>query len=267
MTPTPRAQFGEDRLVAAILLTLYPEDHLHLVEFGAGDGIELSNTKYIADLWQHTCTRHLAEADEGLYEKMIENWSGDYMHHTTVSWSTKSASHPDRLFQCPDDIHLLSIDIDGDDWHVWSSIERLKPLVVVIEYNPTIPYNIDAVQIPGQRVGSSSLAMYLLGRRKGYSLACMTSTNCIFVRSDRFGELNQPPRSFALKHALGVPGGSSTCMVSNYDGWWHLLYKRDHMWGTTGLTVDTSLSAAMFQHVNHWHEPERIERLHTVPVS
>ena len=33
------------------------------------------------------------------------------------------------------EIDLLSIDIDGNDWHVWRAINVVAPRVVVIEYN------------------------------------------------------------------------------------------------------------------------------------
>ena len=51
----------------------------------------------------------------------------------------------------PHDFDLLSVDIDGADYHLWDSLPPpplgYAPKVVVIEFNPTIPNNILYVQV------------------------------------------------------------------------------------------------------------------------
>jgi hypothetical protein len=49
----------------------------------------------------------------------------------------------------PENLDLLSVDIDGNDYWIWKAISNYKPRVVVVEYNSTInptrewimPYN------------------------------------------------------------------------------------------------------------------------------
>src|SRR6202044_3183268 len=70
----------------------------------------------------------------------------------------------------PPDFDVLCIDIDGNDYHVWAALDRYRPKVVVIEYNPTIPNEIAFVQAPDPAVaqGASLAAVAELGERKGY---------------------------------------------------------------------------------------------------
>ena len=44
----------------------------------------------------------------------------------------------------PSDFDVLSIDIDGADYHVWDGLRgsRFAPALVVIEFNPTIPNHV-----------------------------------------------------------------------------------------------------------------------------
>ena len=83
---------------------------------------------------------------------------------------------------------LLSIDIDGNDYHVWNDLRNYQPKVVVIEINPSIPNNIHFVQERNQTVkqGSSLLAFQGLGMEKGYELVECTLINAFFVKRELY---------------------------------------------------------------------------------
>jgi hypothetical protein len=81
------------------------------------------------------------------------------------------------------EFELLSIDIDSWDYHIWSSLERYQPKVVIIEINSSFPPGLHLVHNPPYVQGSSFSAMLELGRNKGYTLVCHTG-NMIFVRND-----------------------------------------------------------------------------------
>ena len=91
----------------------------------------------------------------------------------------------ERLTQTkiPKDFDLLSIDIDGNDYHVWAACTRYRPRVVVIEFNPTIADDVDYVQPRDKSVqrGCSAAALIRLGETKGYKAVAITSNNVIFV--------------------------------------------------------------------------------------
>ena len=90
--------------------------------------------------------------------------------------------------EIPTNFDLLSIDIDGNDYHVWECLQKYKPKVVVIEYNPTIPNTVEFVQPRDMSItqGSSILSMTKLAGSKRYELVAVTHANAIFVDSKYF---------------------------------------------------------------------------------
>ncbi len=91
----------------------------------------------------------------------------------------------------PEQIDILSIDIDGYDYHVWDAVQDYRPRVVIIEYNPSIPNDIMVVNPHMENVftGSSAAALVELGRRKGYSLIAVTQTNLLFIVNEEYDKL------------------------------------------------------------------------------
>lgn len=98
-------------------------------------------------------------------------------------------------YEVPAEPDFVSIDIDGNDWHVWRELGKVcRPRVLVIEYNsrfpPTednvMPYKADHVWDGTTYFGATIEAMYLLGRQLGYSLVCADNmgVNLFFVRDD-----------------------------------------------------------------------------------
>lgn len=98
----------------------------------------------------------------------------------------------------PDEVDVLSLDIDGNDLHLWNAM-TVRPRILICEFNNavpselalTIPYQPDfsfAALPPDQALfRSASLAAYAaVGRRKGYRLVGMNALgfNAIFLRDD-----------------------------------------------------------------------------------
>ena len=92
------------------------------------------------------------------------------------------------------EIDLLSIDVDGNDYHIWEAINVVKPRVVIIEYNAKFPpncdwkmaYNKNHIWDGSDCHGASLKALELLGRKLGYQLVGtnFTGVNAFFVRQD-----------------------------------------------------------------------------------
>jgi hypothetical protein len=95
------------------------------------------------------------------------------------------------------EIGILSIDIDGNDYWIWESIDCINPVIVVIEYNAlfgtekkwTIPYMENFVRYEhdssNQYWGASLGALCCLAESKGYDFVGCNSNgnNAYFIKS------------------------------------------------------------------------------------
>lgn len=96
------------------------------------------------------------------------------------------------------DIDLLSVDIDGNDYHVYEAITCVSPRVLVLEHNgypPPIdwvmPYDPDfRWDQKSGAYGSSLIANARLAAQKGYTLVGtgIYSANGFYVRNDLVGD-------------------------------------------------------------------------------
>lgn len=96
------------------------------------------------------------------------------------------------------EIDLLSIDIDGNDYHIFNAISVIKPRVVVIEINakfppPTkyiMPYNPTHIWDGSDMHGVSLESLAKLALAKGYNLVGtdLKGVNAFFVRKDLCGD-------------------------------------------------------------------------------
>ena len=209
------SQAGEDGILFEIFRRIGTTNR-SCVEFGAWDGEHLSNTY---NLWHnHSWRALLIEADRTRCEELASRTKSNQT--ITVLNAFVRAEGEERLDELvrksgfdpePD---LLSIDIDGDDFYIFQSLQTCRPRVVVVEYNPTIPTCVDLVQMPGEYFGASAAALNRLAGQKGYKLVYMTNTNCIFVKADEFDKLGVPE----LDLQQLFPGNRLTYVVSDYSG-------------------------------------------------
>lgn len=180
------SQFGEDGIIRECLsriAAVKPIDKW-CVEFGAWDGVHLSNTCRL--IREEGYSAVMVEGSEARFRELQVNHPEDRVHKIR-RWVTLSGDG--RLENIlaetplPRDFDLLSIDIDGCDWHVWHSIEAYRPKMVVIEFNPTIPNAVAYVQPPdfSIRHGNGARAIDDLARQKGYVLVAATTVNLFFV--------------------------------------------------------------------------------------
>ena len=174
------------------------------VEFGADDGKHSSNT------WDFVINRGwsavLIEADKKKFKKLIktyENIKRAISLNLFINFSgTNSLDNVLSKTPIPQSFDLLSVDIDGNDYHIWKSLKKYNPKVVIIEFNPSFPNNIEFIQPKNMRVkqGSSILSIVKLGKIKGYELVATTDINAIFVRKEYFGLFKIKNNSLANIH-------------------------------------------------------------------
>lgn len=173
------SQWGEDGVLEEIFRRIGTTNKI-AVDIGAWDGKHFSNTWNLAA--NHDWTRLLVEQDhDRLYSG--EHFTKDFLlRHEAHNVDTMLDVVSDKEgLEVPVSFDLLCIDIDGDDYYLWKDMVKYKPRVVVIEYNQTVPQQIDIVQERGGTFGASFRSLYLLSEEKGYYLAHATTTNLIFV--------------------------------------------------------------------------------------
>ena len=94
-----------------------------------------------------------------------------------------------KTTKLPNDFDLLSIDVDGNDYHIWNSLKDFFPKIVVIEINPVLKL-FNYVQ-PIDGVGGASLTnLTNIGKNKGYELISATELNAFFVKREYFDKFN-----------------------------------------------------------------------------
>ena len=212
------SQFGEDGVLAKVL-EVVGEPTGWCVEFGAWDGRHLSNT--------------FALIDENDYSAVLIEGSAKKFHDLRASFKDNDKVTPVHAFvgfgaddgldqilagtPIPREFDLLSIDIDGNDYHVWKAVQNYEPRVVIIEFNPTIPTAVEFVQPADMSVnqGSSLRAITNLGKEKSYELVAVTDCNAIFVRAryyDKFEIADNSPEALRPNESL------VTWIFCGYDG-------------------------------------------------
>jgi hypothetical protein len=212
------SQTGEDGIIEKIL-ELIPQNDNWCVEFGAWDGLYLTNTRYLIESKNSSAV--LIEADEVRFKELEKNYS-QRTNVTTINRcvgfsDNDSLDHILSETLIPIDFDLLSIDIDGNDFHVWKAIKQYEPKIIVIEFNPTIPTEIRFIQPadPAINQGASLLSFVDLAKEKGYELVSVLSFNAFFVKKEYYHlfeiEFNSPS-------VLRTDLSNITYLFSGYDG-------------------------------------------------
>ena len=188
------SQCGEDGVLCELLARLNITSG-YVCEFGAWDGVYLSNT---FDLIQRGFKSVLIEGDEERF-KDLKKLSVTYPTITPicayVDHVPGSQTSLDTLLKATDipfDFDILSIDIDSFDYQVWDSFKNYMPKIVVIEINSDIGIDVpDHIHTPGVFQGTSFLPMMNLAKQKGYTLVGHTG-NLIFIRDDLRSRVKSP---------------------------------------------------------------------------
>lgn len=212
---TVTSQWGDDGIIEEICKRIGVENTF-CVELGAWDGKYLSNTW---DLWHNKgWSAILIEGDQKRakeLQKSVRNFERVKTYNAFVSpHGENSLDQILTKLEAPIDLDLLSIDLDGDDYYVLESLVKFTPRIVVIEYNPTVPPEIDLVQAQGEYFGASALALVNLAKAKGYGLVCCTQTNCFFVLQSAYRKLRmlEPPLPEVF------PRGNLTYVITSQAG-------------------------------------------------
>ena len=131
------------------------------------------------------------------------------------------------------EVDLLSVDVDGNDFHLLKSIKSIQPRVIVVEYNAkkgrsldwVMAYNPEHAWDGTDYYGASLKAFESILGHRGYSLVgcSISGVNAFFVRSDLVNEALFCPPFVSENHyephrrllRLGMYSG----FASSYGAW------------------------------------------------
>ena len=202
------SQNGEDGVVEKIVSHLGLEGGT-AVEFGAWDGVHLSNT---ALLRERGWTTVLIEGDSAKIPQLrkLENTRTVVIEAMVMP---EGESSLDRLLDdaAVPEVDFVSIDIDGDDIHILETLKR-RPKVICIEFNPTIPPPYAFANPRGTFKGSSLCAIHAVAAKLGYELVYATFCNAFFVERSR-AAVFVPMEPFNAYHQVSRPA-----VICFYDG-------------------------------------------------
>jgi hypothetical protein len=237
------SQGGEDGILEEIfrLLSCSPNRSFpkHCVDIGAWDGNHLSNTFTLLN--SHGWSGLLVEAELSRFEILNATYATRENVHCVSQLvdfegenSLKSLMRDNNV---PVDMGFLCIDVDGADYHLWKSIsDEFRPIVVCIEFNPTIPNDVFFVQAPQINIqqGSSLLAIKELADSLGYVLAVTTTFNAIFVRADWQDclPMHLIPQDINILHVPFM----TTEMFQTYDGELKYVGTKKLLWHKVALS-------------------------------
>ncbi len=191
------SQNDEDGIIREIFNRIGTTNKI-FVEFGVGNGLENNTLALLFDDWRglwiessEESTRQIRQGLEGTIGAGVLSVINESVTKDNIDELISSVIHENE-------IDLLSIDIDGNDYHVFNSIGCINPRVVAIEYNAKFPppivycmgYDMDHVWRNDDDYGASLKFLEIQLAKKGYCLVgCnLTGVNAFFIRKDLVGD-------------------------------------------------------------------------------
>lgn len=194
------SQNGEDGMIREVFRRIGTGNRI-FVEIGVGDGTENNSAFLLACGW----SGYWIDGNPAIQQR-IDQWNaGDpgCLQGLVTFVTRENAVQLLRQMNVPEQMDLLSIDVDQNTYYVWEALSHYRPRLVVVEYNAALPAEIDwkVAYVPDKlwdgtmNYGASLKALELLGRKLGYSLVgCnLTGVNAFFVRDDLAGDLFASP--------------------------------------------------------------------------
>jgi hypothetical protein len=190
------SQRGEDGILTYILDKIEVPNKL-FIEFGVEDYTE-SNTRFllINNSWSGLVIDGSKDNIRFIQSDYIY-WKYDLTaYHSFIT--RENINDLIRRYTSCQDIGLLSVDVDGNDYWIWEAIDEIRPRVVVCEYNSafgpvekvTVPYDPaftrQRAHYSNLYFGASLSALCWLAEKKGYDFVgtAGAGVNAFFVRKD-----------------------------------------------------------------------------------
>lgn len=192
------AQNNEDKIVIDLFFKKNIKNGV-FIEFGAWDGVHLSNCKLLAD---HNWSGFFIEGNSLRFEDCKKNYKDNNKIKVLNKFIDEKYTLNDLIKENNiDKIDVLSIDIDGKDLTELKRLTLVKPKVIIIEYNATIPFDVECEDNIGGN-GSSYLSINNHLSKNNYELINFTVCNLIFIEKDFNQNQNKKVEVFEMIEKL-----------------------------------------------------------------
>ncbi len=196
------SQNDEDGIIEEIFNRIGTTNKI-FIEFGVENGLECNSHYLLFKNWRGLWIDGGAVHVKAIREKFAPVLASGQLKILQAFITRENINELFIAGGVTGEIDLLSIDVDGNDYYVWQSINVVRPRVVIIEYNAKFPPNCDWKMAYDKNhmwdgsdwQGASLKALELLGRDLGYQLVAtnFTGVNAFFVRRDLAKDLFLEP--------------------------------------------------------------------------
>jgi hypothetical protein len=192
------SQNGEDGVIEKLLEDLKITNGV-VVEFGACDGVHLSNTY---NLWKDGKFNSVIIEPNPIYNEILfkinEHFNNVETFSCGVSPNREDENSIDNILSqvkkfeiTNENLVIMSIDVDSYDYQIFDSLSKFKPKICIVETQSSFGPSVDNIST---NQGSSILSLTKLANSKGYELICSTG-NAFFLRQDLLGMIPDFDRS------------------------------------------------------------------------
>ena len=235
---TVTSEHGEDGVIKRVF-EIIGAGEKWCVELGALNGTHGSNVWRL--IKKEGWSGVLIEADQTYFEKLRREFFGTPGAECVDAFvSFEGPQSLDSILaktSLPKNFDLFSLDIDGNEYHLWDSLRTYRPRVMLIEFNPTIPNDVAFIQPRDMTVfqGSSLRAFVELGERKGYELIAANETNAFFVVKELFPKFGITDNAIDVLH---TDHRYETKLFQLYDGTLKLAGNTRLLWHNLPIDED-----------------------------
>ncbi|HEX2943725.1 MAG TPA: hypothetical protein VHO91_21900 [Rhodopila sp.] len=207
------SQNDEDGIIAEIFRRIGPGNRTFF-EFGVEDGLECNTHLLLQQGWSGAWAEASGGHARAIRERFKDVIAAGRLKLAETMVTRDRINDLVRELALPEEIDLISIDVDSNDYWIFAELTATRPRVIAIEYNAkfppplkrVIPYRADRTWQGTDYFGCSLQSLTELAATKGYTLVgCnITGATAFLVRSDlcadRFAmpataeHLYQPPR-------------------------------------------------------------------------
>lgn len=189
------SQWGEDGIIQYLSKEIELK-HKTFIEFGVESFME-ANCRFL--LMKDNWSGYVIDASSSNIERLKSSYFYWKYHIDAVDAFITKDNIDDLLAKSgfDEDIGILSIDIDGNDYFILEAINAVRPRILICEYNDvfgarriSVPYDPDFSRTRKHYSnlywGASLSAITFLANKKGYSLVGTNGSGCnaFFVRDD-----------------------------------------------------------------------------------